>query len=69
MNFQAFSKTSGISDPVRRSAGNGPALLPPEKILCFSSPALVFDEPVSGPVLVGSGRFQGYGDCRPLEAL
>ena len=28
---------------------------------------LVFDEPVSGPVLVGAGRFRGYGLCRPIN--
>lgn len=27
---------------------------------------LVFGEPVAGPVLVGAGRFRGYGLCRPL---
>lgn len=27
---------------------------------------LVFDEPVCGPVLVGAGRFRGYGFCRAL---
>lgn len=26
---------------------------------------LVFDEPVGGPVLIGAGRFRGYGLCRP----
>jgi CRISPR-associated protein Csb2 len=28
---------------------------------------LVFDEAVRGPVLVGAGRFRGYGLCRPME--
>lgn len=28
---------------------------------------LVFDEPVCGPVLIGAGRFRGYGVCRPLD--
>ena len=28
---------------------------------------LVFDEPVCGPVLIGAGRFRGYGLCRPIE--
>lgn len=28
---------------------------------------LVFDEPVRGPVLVGAGRYRGYGVCRPME--
>lgn len=27
---------------------------------------LVFDEPVSGPVLIGAGRYRGYGLFRPL---
>ncbi|HWP94788.1 MAG TPA: type I-U CRISPR-associated protein Csb2 [Gammaproteobacteria bacterium] len=26
---------------------------------------LVFDEPVYGPLLLGAGRFRGYGVCRP----
>lgn len=31
---------------------------------------LIFDEPVCGPVLIGAGRFRGYGVFRPLnEAL
>lgn len=29
---------------------------------------LVFDGPVCGPVLVGAGRFRGYGVCRPTNA-
>ena len=29
---------------------------------------LVFDEPVSGPLLVGAGRFRGYGLCRPMDS-
>ena len=28
---------------------------------------IVFDEPVVGPVLVGAGRFRGYGLCRPVH--
>jgi len=27
---------------------------------------VVFDEPVSGPVLIGAGRFRGYGVCRAI---
>jgi CRISPR-associated protein Csb2 len=27
---------------------------------------LSFDEPVRGPILVGAGRYRGYGLCRPL---
>ena len=29
--------------------------------------ALVFDRPVIGPVLIGAGRYRGYGICRPVE--
>ena len=28
---------------------------------------VIFDEPVYGPVLIGAGRFRGYGLCRPME--
>ncbi len=27
----------------------------------------IFDQPVRGPVLVGAGRFRGYGLCRPVD--
>lgn len=30
---------------------------------------LVFDEPVRGPVLLGAGRYRGYGLCRPLDGF
>jgi CRISPR-associated protein Csb2 len=29
---------------------------------------LVFDEPVRGPVLIGAGRFRGYGACRAMDS-
>lgn len=28
---------------------------------------ILFSEPVMGPVLVGAGRFRGYGLCRPMD--
>jgi CRISPR-associated protein Csb2 len=28
---------------------------------------LMFPEPVTGPVIVGAGRFRGYGLCRPMD--
>ncbi len=28
---------------------------------------LVFDQPVRGPILLGAGRYRGYGVCRPLD--
>ena len=27
---------------------------------------MIFDEPVQGPVVLGAGRFRGYGLCRPM---
>ncbi len=29
---------------------------------------MIFDEPVQGPVVVGAGRFRGYGLCRPMDS-
>jgi CRISPR-associated protein Csb2 len=29
---------------------------------------LAFDRPVRGPMLIGAGRYRGYGLCRPLDA-
>lgn len=29
---------------------------------------IVFHAPVAGPLLIGAGRYRGYGFCRPLEA-
>ena len=28
---------------------------------------IVFDEPVCGPMLLGAGRYRGYGLCRPID--
>ena len=28
---------------------------------------VVFEQPVGGPVLIGAGRFRGYGFCRPMD--
>ena len=36
--------------------------------LSHSHAVIVFDEPVRGPVLVGAGRFRGYGLCRPMDS-
>ena len=30
---------------------------------------LVFDVPVTGPILLGAGRYRGYGLCRPINQL
>jgi CRISPR-associated protein Csb2 len=32
-----------------------------------SHAVLIFDEPVAGPVIIGAGRFRGYGLCRPMD--
>jgi len=29
---------------------------------------LIFDKPVCGPVILGAGRYRGYGICRPITA-
>lgn len=31
-----------------------------------SHAVVIFDVPVAGPVLIGAGRFRGYGLCRPI---
>ena len=36
-------------------------------LLSHSHAVLIFNEPVRGPVLLGAGRFRGYGLCRPAE--
>jgi CRISPR-associated protein Csb2 len=28
---------------------------------------LLFNEPVCGPIIIGAGRYRGYGLCRPME--
>jgi len=28
---------------------------------------IIFDKPVRGPVMIGAGRFRGYGLCRPVD--
>ena len=44
--------------PMKRKIDGGPR---------FQSHAvIVFDKPVQGPILVGAGRYRGYGLCRPL---
>jgi CRISPR-associated protein Csb2 len=30
---------------------------------------LRFDCPVAGPVILGAGRFMGYGLCKPIERV
>lgn len=32
-----------------------------------SHAVLVFDEPVRGPLMIGAGRFRGYGLCMPMD--
>lgn len=29
---------------------------------------LVFDQPVRGPILLGAGRYRGYGLCRAIDS-
>jgi len=45
--------------PIRRKSDGG------RKHHCHA--VIHFSEPVLGPVLVGAGRFRGYGLCRPMD--
>jgi CRISPR-associated protein Csb2 len=36
--------------------------------MAHSHAVLAFDRPVIGPVILGAGRFRGYGLCRPIHA-
>ena len=29
---------------------------------------IIFDKPVKGPVMIGAGRYRGYGLCRPMDS-
>jgi CRISPR-associated protein Csb2 len=33
---------------------------------CHCHAILIFTEPVRGPILLGAGRYCGYGLCRPM---
>lgn len=44
--------------PLRRKDGSAPN---------YTHAVLAFDEPVVGPVLLGAGRYRGYGLCRPVR--
>ena len=35
--------------------------------IAHSHAVVIFDEPVQGPVIIGAGRFRGYGLCRPMD--
>jgi len=45
--------------PLRRKSDNGR--------MYHTHAVIVFSEPVMGPVLLGAGRFRGYGLCRPMD--
>jgi len=34
---------------------------------CHTHAILIFDQPVCGPIVLGAGRYRGYGLCRPME--
>jgi CRISPR-associated protein Csb2 len=36
---------------------------------CHSHAILVFDQAVCGPILIGAGRYRGYGLCRPMAQI
>ncbi len=45
--------------PMRRKSGNGN--------LRHSHAVITFNEPVRGPIILGAGRYRGYGLCRPVR--
>ncbi len=56
--FEGVPRSSDFPPITRKSDGGR---------MHHSHAVLVFDEPVAGPVLVGAGRFRGYGLCRALR--
>lgn len=64
--------TSVVVTPVSAHLGTPPAhqfprLARKDGSQCRHTHAiLIFDQPVVGPVLLGAGRYRGYGLCRPL---
>lgn len=74
--FAELCEMIGLPKPVEARVGPASALIgppmasefmPPEKFAnCLRAHVwLRFDEPVQGPVLIGAGRFAGFGLCRP----
>lgn len=55
--FEGAPRSSDFPPIMRKSDGGR---------MHHSHAVLVFDEPVAGPLLIGAGRFRGYGLCRPL---
>lgn len=61
-----------IVTPVSAHLGVPPAHLFPrlrrkdDSLRRHTHAILVFDQPVSGPILIGAGRYRGYGCCRPM---
>lgn len=61
-----------IVTPVSAHLGVPPAHLFPhlrrkdDSLQRHTHAILVFDRPVCGPVLLGAGRYRGYGCCRPM---
>jgi CRISPR-associated protein Csb2 len=76
----AACRRAGLPEPVAVRVGAGPILSGVPTARSFPSPpkregrapwpithaVMTFDQPVLGPVLVGAGRYLGYGLCRPL---
>ena len=50
------------------SAGQMPLMLRKDRTQKRQTHAVIrFENPVVGPVLLGAGRYRGYGLCRPLR--
>ncbi|WP_050026738.1 type I-U CRISPR-associated protein Csb2 [Verrucomicrobium sp. BvORR034] len=55
--FLGAPTNRGFPNLQRKSGGN----------IHHSHAVITFKEPVTGPLMIGAGRFRGYGFCRPLK--
>ncbi len=56
------TKSPGNSFPLFQSGGSSGSGAPRPMVHALFG----FDTPIRGPILLGTGRFQGYGFCKPL---
>jgi CRISPR-associated protein Csb2 len=56
--FEGVPRSTDFPDLIRKKDGGR---------MHHAHALIVFEEDVEGPVLVGAGRYRGYGLCRPLR--
>lgn len=61
VSLVAGAPTAWSMPPLGTRAGKGSRL--------HAHVVITFPEPVRGPVIIGAGRYRGYGLCRPLPAV